>query len=139
MGATGAVDATHVAAKEIPVLSGPTTPKPIALGWLRSIRPKQIGQSEVASVDQTKQDRIRVPLESNGASRGRDEPAGHRRRGADGRPRSMEDGSVEIRKGAVIRVIPDNRPAEIRADRIVLERDGTVSVFGGGTTQQTPR
>ncbi len=46
------------------------------------------------------------------------------------------DGSIEVQRGAV-RISQGNKQTEIRANRIVVQKDGTAKVYGHGTMVQT--
>jgi hypothetical protein len=46
------------------------------------------------------------------------------------------DGSVEVQRGAVW-ISGDDKQTEIRAERIVVPKDGTARVYGPGTLRQT--
>ena len=49
-----------------------------------------------------------------------------------------QDGSIEVQGGSV-RISRDNKRTEIRANRIVVQKDGTAEVNGPGTLVQTTR
>jgi hypothetical protein len=48
------------------------------------------------------------------------------------------DGSIEV-KGGSVRISQGNKQTEIRANRIVVQKDGTTWVNGHGTMVQTTR
>jgi hypothetical protein len=49
-----------------------------------------------------------------------------------------QDGSIEVQGGSV-RISQGNKRTEIRANRIVVQKDGTAEVDGHGTIVQTTR
>jgi hypothetical protein len=49
-----------------------------------------------------------------------------------------QDGSIEVQGGSV-RISQGNNRTEIRANKIVVQKDGTAEVYGPGTLVQTTR
>ena len=48
------------------------------------------------------------------------------------------DGSIEVQRG-LVRITQGDKQTEIRANRIVVQKDGTAEVYGHGTMVQTTR
>jgi hypothetical protein len=55
-----------------------------------------------------------------------------------GQVQVARDGSIEVQGGAV-RISQSNKETEIRANRIVVQKDGTAEVYDTGTMVQTTR